>query len=68
MEIPRKSDSPVIMRFLIQFILVNWRNDNPTEAANKQEIVINDINSMKTTENRTWIKVIHTDKAKENTI
>lgn len=33
MEIPRKSESPVIMRFLIQFMFVNWRKDNPTEAA-----------------------------------
>ena len=57
MEIPRKSDSPVIMRFLIQFMFVNWRNDNPTEAANKQEVVIKDVNSMEITENRAWIKV-----------
>ena len=29
---PRKSESPVMIRFLIEFMLVNWRNDNPTEA------------------------------------
>ena len=67
MEIPRKSDSPVITRFLIQFMFVNWRNDNPTEAASKQENVIND-NKQKPTENRTWIKVTHTHKSKEYTM
>lgn len=30
---PRKSESPVIIRFLIEFILVNWRKDSPTDAA-----------------------------------
>lgn len=33
---PRKSESPVIMRFLMQFMFVNWRNDKPTEAGSKQ--------------------------------
>lgn len=32
-EIPRKSERPVMMRFLIEFMLVNWRKDNPTEPA-----------------------------------
>jgi len=32
-DIPRKSESPVIMRFRIEFIFVNWRNEIPTDAA-----------------------------------
>lgn len=35
-DIPRNSESPVIMRFLIEFMFVNWRNDNPTEAENQE--------------------------------
>lgn len=33
---PRKSESPVITRFLMQFMFVNWRNDKPTEAGSKE--------------------------------
>lgn len=33
MDTPRKRERPVMKRFLIEFILVNWRNDSPTEAA-----------------------------------
>lgn len=37
---PRNSESPVMMRFLIEFMFVNWRKDNPTEAErNSQENV-----------------------------
>jgi len=35
MEIPRKSESPVIIRFLIEFMFVNWRNERPTAAARR---------------------------------
>lgn len=34
---PRNRESPVMMRFLIEFMFVNWRNDNPTEAGNKKQ-------------------------------
>lgn len=32
-DIPRNRDNPVINRFLIEFMLVNCRNDRPTEPA-----------------------------------
>ena len=47
-DIPRNSESPVMMRFLIEFILVNWRNDNPTEAENKETSYIKERNKKKT--------------------
>jgi len=38
-EKPKKRATPVIKRFLIEFMLVNCKNDSPTEAA-KMKIVI----------------------------
>jgi len=34
-DIPRNRVSPMIIRFLMQFRFVNWRNDIPIEAVNK---------------------------------
>lgn len=36
-----------MMRFLIEFMLVNWRNDNPTEAENKETSYIKERNKKK---------------------
>lgn len=33
---PRKSDRPVMMRFLMEFMFVNWRKESPTDAARFQ--------------------------------
>jgi len=38
-EKPKKRATPVMKRFLIEFMLVNCKNDSPTEAA-KVKIVI----------------------------
>lgn len=35
---PRKRETPVMKRFLIEFMFVNCRNDNPTEAGNKRDV------------------------------
>jgi hypothetical protein len=32
---PKKKATPVIKRFLIEFMFVNCKNDSPTEAENK---------------------------------
>jgi hypothetical protein len=32
---PKKKETPVMKRFLIEFMFVNCKNDNPTEAENK---------------------------------
>jgi len=32
-DIPRKSESPIMMRLRIEFTFVNWRNEIPTDAA-----------------------------------
>ena len=34
---PRKSERPVIIKFLIEFMFVNWRNERPTAAAKRKE-------------------------------
>jgi hypothetical protein len=36
---PKKRATPVIKRFLIEFMLVNCKNDSPTEAE-KQKILL----------------------------
>lgn len=35
---PKKRATPVIKRFLIEFMLVNCKNDRPTEAENNRKI------------------------------
>jgi len=35
-ENPKKRATPVIKRFLIEFMLVNCKNDSPTEAAKRK--------------------------------
>lgn len=34
---PKKRATPVMKRFLIEFMFVNCKNDSPTEALNKKE-------------------------------
>lgn len=70
---PRNRESPVMMRFLIEFMFVNWRNDNPTEAGNKKqakELLWNEDE-----EETEWITMLFcskvqdfTHKAEENTV
>jgi hypothetical protein len=38
-DMPKKRATPVIKRFLIEFMLVNCKNDSPTEAE-KQKILL----------------------------
>lgn len=40
MDKPKKRDTPTINRFRIEFMLVNCKNDRPTEAENQQNITI----------------------------
>jgi hypothetical protein len=37
MDIPRNNVRPMIIRFLMEFKFVNWRNDIPTEADEKKK-------------------------------
>jgi len=37
---PKKRATPVIKRFLIEFMLVNCKNDSPTEAEKNITIII----------------------------
>lgn len=40
MDKPKKRATPVMKRFLIEFIFVNCKNDNPTEALDKKKNIL----------------------------
>ena len=69
-ENPKKRATPVIKRFLIEFMLVNCKNDSPTEAERqKGAIVIK--GEMKHREAQIKSKVqmiVLTHKAKQNAV
>jgi hypothetical protein len=37
---PKKRETPTIKRFLIEFMLVNCKNDSPTEAETAKKITV----------------------------
>jgi hypothetical protein len=37
---PKKKATPVMNRFLIEFMFVNCKNDSPTEAENKNTLIL----------------------------
>jgi len=40
MDKPKKRETPQIKRFLIEFMLVNCKNDSPTEAAKTKLAIV----------------------------